>query len=330
MIQRFFNYLLKNQLLLALFLIALGWLIFQIRDILLSLFLAYIIMAALLPAVEFLRIKRVPKILSVLIPYFSVVLLIFLLIIPLVPFLIMQLQALIIGFPVYLKQSASLMGLHVDPRQIEGYLTSQMNSFSRDVFDFTGKVFGGFFSLITVFIISFYLLMYHDQFKKFIARLFHPKSREYVLDTIDNVNAKLGSWLRGQIFLSIFIGVMSWIALTLLGVSYALPLALLAGLLEVVPTLGPTLSAIPAVVVALTVSPTLAITVVIAYFAIQAIEGHFLVPNVMQRSVGLNPVIVILGIMVGANLMGIAGALLAIPFLSFVLVLFRSIEPKIQ
>lgn len=330
MIQRFFNYLLRNQLLLALFLIALGWFIVQIRDILLALFLSYIIMAAVLPAVEFLRKKKFPKVLAVLIPYFSIVILIFLLIIPLVPFLISQIQSLVTGFPVYLKQAAQLLGFRVDTISIENYLTNQINSFSRDVFDFTTKVFGGFFSLITIFIISFYLLMYQDQFKRFIARLFHPKSRSYVLHTIDQVNAKLGSWLRGQLVLSLFIGIMSWIALVLLNVPYALPLAVLAGLLEVVPTLGPTLSAIPAVIVALTVSPSLAITVVIAYFAIQAFEGHFLVPNIMQRSVGLNPVIVILGIMIGANLMGIAGALLAIPFLSFILVLFRSIEPKMQ
>jgi len=315
---------------LALFLIALGWLIVQIRDILLALFLAYIIMAAVSPAVDFLRRKGLPKVLAVLIPYLGIIIAIFLLIIPLIPFIVSQIESLVSGFPVYLNQAARLLGFHIKPANIEAYLTNQLNSFSRDAFDFTTKVFGGFFSLITVFIISFYLLMYNDQFKRVIARLFHPKSRPYVLETIDRINLKLGSWLRGQIILSVFIGVMSWIALTILGISYSLPLALLAGLLEIVPTLGPALSAIPAVVVALTISPTKAITVVIAYMVIQLVEGHLLVPKIMQRSVGLNPVVVILGIMIGANLMGIAGALLAIPFLSFLIVLFQSIEPKMQ
>jgi predicted PurR-regulated permease PerM len=168
--------------------------------------------------------------------------------------------------------------------------------------------------------------MYHDNFKKFVASLFHEHWHPYVLTTIDHVNSKLGAWFRGQVILSLFIGLMSWIALTILGLPYALPLAFLAGILEVVPTLGPTLSAIPAIVVALTVSPTTAITVVAVYVAIQAFEGHILVPNVMQKSVGLNPVVVILAIMIGTNLMGIAGALLAIPFISFIIVIFKSLQ----
>ena len=328
MIQKFFNYLLKNQLIFVLVLIVLGWIFIQIKDIITSLFLSYIIMAAVLPFVRFLRRKGVPNILAVLIPYLAIILSIILLIVPLVPFVVSQIQSLAKGFPQYLDQSAKMIGYRVDPKQVNTYINNGVNALGADAFTVTGKVFGGFFTLLTVFIISLYLLFYHDDFKQSFASLFHPQSRHYVLETLDKVNDKLGAWLRGQIILCVFIGVMSWIGLVLIGLPYALPLALCAGFLEVVPTLGPILSAVPAVIVGLTVSPTLAFTIVIMYIIIQAIENHILVPNIMRKAVGLNPIIVILAITIGTTLMGMAGAFLSIPFVCFVIVLFNSLEQR--
>lgn len=285
-------------------------------------------MAAVLPYVNFLRKKGLPKIVAVLIPYIAIIAAIILLIIPLVPFISSQIQSLIKGFPQYLDQSAKLIGYKIDPKQLTNYLNNGVTNLGADAFTVTGKVFGGFFTLLTVFIISLYLLLYHDDFKKSFASLFHHQSRQYVLETLDKVNDKLGAWLRGQIILSVFIGVMTWIGLVLTGIPYALPLALVAGLLEVVPTLGPILSAVPAVIVALTISPTMAATVAVMYIIIQALENHILVPNIMQKVVGLNPIVVILGITIGATLMGMAGAFLSIPFISFLIVLFNSLEQK--
>lgn len=322
------KYLLKNQLLLVLFLIALVWFIVQIRDIIVSIFLSYIIMAAVLPSVEFLQRKKFPKLLSVLIPYISIIILIFLLIVPLVPFVAEQIQSLIMQFPQFLNHSVETFGFTVNQAQLEQYLTTEFNTISQNAIDLTTKVFGGIFSVITIFVVSFYLLMYSDAFKKVLSELFHDGSREYILKTIDQVNEKLGAWLRGEIVLMLFIGFFSWVGLTILGLPYAIPLALLAGLLEIVPTLGPILSAVPAVIVAFTVSPTMALTVVVLYILIQALENQFFVPKIMQKAVGLNPVIVILSIMIGANLMGMAGALLAIPFVSFIVVIFNSLGSR--
>ncbi|MDO8515232.1 MAG: AI-2E family transporter, partial [bacterium] len=107
----------------------------------------------------------------------------------------------------------------------------------------------------------------------------------------------------------------TWLGLTIIGVPQAFPLAIIAGALEIIPTLGPILSAIPALIVALTISPTLTIFVIIFYIVIQQLENQFVVPKVMQQAVGLNPIIIIIGVMIGGNLMGILGALLVIPFL---------------
>lgn len=326
MIQRFFGYLLRNQVLFALFIIAIGWILVQIRDILITAFLSYIIMSAIRPSVLYLQKKRFPRVLAVIIPFSGMLLAIFLLIIPLVPFVITQIQSLVTGFPHYLKEAAKTLGVAINTAQVQAYLTNELDTLSKNAFTVTTKVFGGIFSLMAIFIVSFYLLFYYGEFKRLFARLFRPDTRSLVLSTLDTINEKLGAWLRGQIVLMFFIGLMSWVALTILGVPYALPLALLSAILEIVPTLGPILSSIPAVIVALTVSPTLAITVILTFIVIQMIENNFLVPKVMQKAVGLNPVVIILGVMIGANLMGIAGALLAIPFISFIVVILKSLE----
>lgn len=328
MVHRFFRYLLKNQVIFALFLLAAGWVLIQIRDIILLVFLSYIIMSSIMPLVEFLLKRKFPKALAVAIPYFGMVLAIVLVIVPLVPFVISQIQSLVSGFPFYLKQAAQTFGVSIDPAQVQVYLASELNSLSKNALIVTTKVFGGIFSLLAIFIVSFYLLLNYNEFKRLFSRLFTHEARPSVLATLDAINYKLGAWLRGELILMFFIGLMSWVALTLLSVPYALPLALLAGIMEVVPTLGPTLSAIPAVVVALTVSPTLAVTVILAYVVIQMVENNFLVPKVMEKAVGLNPVVIILGVMIGTNLMGIAGAFLAIPLISFILVVFKSLEQK--
>lgn len=328
MIHKFLAYLLKHQIIFALFIIAFGWLVIQIRDIIVSVFVSYIIMSAFLPYTKMLRRIGLPKIIAVFIPYIVVIIAIFLIIVPLIPFSISQGQQFVDKFPLYLTETGKTFGVKINVEQVESFVNSQMNTLGRNAFEVTTTVFGGFFSVLTVFIISFYMLYYQGSFNKFVGGLFHPDDRPTVISTVDRINIKLGAWLRGQIVLSFTISVMSWIALTILNVPFALPLAVLAGLLEVVPTLGPIISAVPATIVAFTISPSLAISVIIAYVIIQLLENNILVPNIMRRAVGLNPVIVILGIVIGANLMGAAGALLAIPFISFIIVLFQSIEEK--
>lgn len=328
MLHKFFAYLFRHQVVLALFLFIFGWFLIQIREILVSIFMSYIIMSAVLPLVEDLKKTGMPKVFAVLIPYLAIVSLIIALLISLVPFASSQIVSLANIFPRYLDRSANILGFQIDPKQVESYFNGQLSTIGSNAIGLTKTVFGGFFSLITIFIVSFYWLMYYDAFRKFVGNLFPHHLHDDVRGTLDRVNDKLGAWLRGEIVLMFCIGLMSWIALMLLRVPYAIPLAILAGLLEIVPTLGPILSAVPAVIVAFTISPTTALLVVIAYIVIQAAENHLLVPKIMQQAVGLNPVVVILSIMIGANLLGVAGALLAIPFVSFLVVIFQSIEER--
>lgn len=291
-----------------------------------SIFLSYILMAALLPAVKFLERRNFPKILAAAIPFLLAVLLVVLIILPLIPFSVQQIGSLIINLPIYFDEATKSLGFSIDAEALETFISREADNLSRNAFTLTGMVFNGVFSTLTVAIISFYLLLYYDNFKRSIAKLFHESLHDHIVSTIERIDYKLGAWLRGQAFLSLVIFLLSWLMLTLLNIPYALPLALLAGLLEVVPTLGPIISAIPAIIVALTISPTMALIVALVYIVIQLLENNFLVPKIMERAVGLNPIVVILSVMIGANLMGVFGALLSIPFASFLTVIFQSIN----
>ena len=326
MMHKFYTYLLRNQVIFAFFLIILGWFIFQTRGIFVSVFISYIIMAALMPAVQVLRKRGLPNILAVLIPFLGSIIVLFLIIFPLIPFFLSQINSFATGLPTYLDEAATSLGVKIDAQAVQSLVSRELNSISRNAVVVTSKVFGGVFSALTVMIVSFYLLLYYDNFKKSIAKLFHRDERSFIEVTVEKINDKLGAWLRGQLVLSFSIGLITYVVLSILGLPYALPLALIAGLLEVIPTLGPTLAAVPAIIVALTVNPPTALAVAVIYIVIQLLENNFLVPKIMQKAVGLNPVIVILGVMIGANLMGVAGALLAIPFISFIIVLFESIN----
>ena len=165
MIAKFYRYLLHNQVILSLFIIAAGWLLFHIRGIIVSIFISYIIMAALLPGVHYLRRKRFPKILAVLIPYVGVFMVIFLLIIPLIPFTLSQISSLLNGLPHYLDNSATVFGFHIDQAKINEYFSTGVTSLGKNAVDVTSRVFGGLLSTLTVLVVSFYLLNYNDSFR---------------------------------------------------------------------------------------------------------------------------------------------------------------------
>lgn len=310
----------------AIFVLGVIWFLLTIQNILVALFLAYIFMAALSPLVEQLQRWKFPKILAVSVAFVSTFSLVLLIIFPLVPFFISQIQSLYIGFPVYLDTVVKLIGFNISASQLDSIAKAEIGSIGQNAILVTGKVFNGLFSVLTVMVVSFYLMLDHQRVKKSITGIFPEKSQARAYETLLKIEYKLGAWFRGQIVLCVFIGFFTWIILTLLGVPFALPLALIAGLLEVIPTLGPIISAIPAVIVSIAVAPHLTIFVILAYILIQAVENNFLVPKIMQKAVGLNPIVVIIGIIVGGELMGLIGALLSIPFISMLVIIYSAFQ----
>lgn len=176
------------------------------------------------------------------------------------------------------------------------------------------RVFGGIVSGITVLILSFYMLLEGPAIKQGFLDLFPRERHERLENVLQHVGLKFGGWLRGQLFLGLVIGVGAGLGTWILGLPYPFLLGVAAGVTELIPLIGPVLGAIPAVLVALFIGPAWRIIAVIILFTvIQQMEGNVLVPRVMKQAVGLSPLLTLVAIMVGANLMGIIGALLAVP-----------------
>lgn len=323
-----FKYILRNQLLVAIFLVLVGWFIFKVKDILAAIFISYILMSSLLPFVEFLEKRKIPKIIAVVLAYFTTLALLIILIFPLIPFFISQIDSLFKNFPRYFERAALVAGIDIDLPQLTSFITSEFESIGRSALRLTSTIFSGLFSTLTILVVTFYLLLDHKRVNNGIASFFPKEHQSNATEIIRKIENKLGAWLRGQVMLSIFIGVITWAALTLIGLDFALPLALLAAILEIVPTIGPIVAAIPAVIVAAAISPALALVVALVYLAIQVLENNILVPKIMEKAVGLNPVIIILSILIGARLMGVLGAILVIPFISMLILIFQSLKEE--
>lgn len=168
-------------------------------------------------------------------------------------------------------------------------------------------------TVITILAVVYYWLVEHARLQRFALAFVPADRRAGIRDTWNEVETRLGMWVRGQLILMVTIGLATGAACTLLGVPGSLLLGLISGLTEAIPLVGPFLGAVPAVVMAATVSPQLAITVAGVYLVLQLIEGNVLVPIVMRHSVGISPFLVILSLLVGGAVGGLLGAFLAVP-----------------
>lgn len=188
--------------------------------------------------------------------------------------------------------------------------------------------FGGIFGLVTILILTFYLLVEADAIRSSFLRLFPRGRRTQVANAAAEATLKVSAWLNGQLLLASIIGVTAGIGLWLIGVPYFYVLALIAAVGEMIPIIGPILAAIPAVAVALSVSGQQALFVAIFFFAQQQLENHVLVPKLMERQVGISPAIVIIALLIGGSLLGVMGAILAVPTAAIVQVIYLELERR--
>lgn len=176
-----------------------------------------------------------------------------------------------------------------------------------------GSVVGGIASLITTLVITFYYLLEKKFVRRVVIDQLSPENQPRVSALWTNVEGKVGGWLRGQLVLCLIIGTVATVFYGIVGLEFWPLLGLWAGITEIIPILGPWLGAIPAVLVALTMGPEMALLVAVFFLAMQSLENWVLVPRVMKGAVGLTPLTVFVAIIAGTHLMGITGAILAIP-----------------
>lgn len=282
------------------------WILFHILDIILLFFVAFILMSALSPLVERLRRLGLPKILAVLLVFFLVLGVIISLITAGLTPLLSQTSNLVQRLGETLN---SLLQTNIIDHTV---IQQEMSKFSAQLVGLTVDLFRNLISWVSVLVVTIYMLLDREQMEEYATSFFGSR-KEHIRRLLRKIEEKLGDWLRGQVVLSVAVGILVYIGLVLLGVEFALPLAIIAGLLEVVPVIGPIISAIPAILIGLTISPLFAALIGGLYLAVQQIESHLIVPQLMRRAVGLNPLLVILAVSVGGRLLGIGGALLAVP-----------------
>ncbi len=293
------------------------------RDIILILLLALIFASAMEPMVDYFNEKKVPRAVSILVTYLAVFGLIGLVIYLIVPPIVSEFKIIQSTLPQNLVAlQAKLTSLGLGDVDFSNLAQKALSGFgSQDgVVSQTFGVFNGVVSFISVLVISFYLVAEEKGMKQFVATLIPEHHHEFTLSLIEKIQRKMGLWVLGQIILSLSIFIITWVGLMILGVKYALFLAMVAGMLEIVPYIGPFLSAIPAMFIAFTQNPPLALVVGLLYLIIQKTEGYVLVPKVMQKTVGTSPLAVLLAILVGFKLAGVIGLLIAVPLVSAITV----------
>jgi predicted PurR-regulated permease PerM len=192
-----------------------------------------------------------------------------------------------------------------------------------------GIISGGILSAVLIIVLSFYLSVQHDGVGDFL-RIVTPASYEnYVIDLWRRSQYKIGRWMQGQLLLAIVVGLLVYVGLLVLGVRYALLLAISAALFEIIPFFGPILASIPAITISFTESGFVAAVVVAGlYTIIQQVENHFLYPYVVRKVVGVPALLVIIGVLVGAKLAGFLGILLSVPVAAVVHELIGDLEKK--
>ncbi len=167
------------------------------------------------------------------------------------------------------------------------------------------------------------MLLVNNKLKSQIELSLGEEKGKNVSRILSLIEERLGKWSRGEFILMLAVGIGMYLGLLAIGIPYALPLAVLAGILEIVPTLGPIVAAIPAVLIGLGISPLAGIGAAVVAFLVQQLENYILVPKIMQKSAGISPLVVLLSIAIGAKLMGITGIIVAVPTVIILQVLIK-------
>lgn len=293
----------------AIFIILL-WFLYFIRDIILELFVALLVVSVLDPFVSKLTKFRIPRAISILITYLLFLSIIGVAVYSIVPPLVSQTTNFANNLPGYLERVPT--GFIINEQVINQFL-SQIGSLPGQVLKVGVSIFSNALGVLTVLIFAFYLLLSKNKLNNNLDTLFGEKRSTEITGVIDAVESKLGSWARGQFTLMLIVGISTYIGLSILGFPYALPLAILAGLFEIVPYLGPIIAAIPAVLIGLGISPLMGLAAGLLALLIQQLENYVLVPKIMEKSAGVSPIVTLLALAIGFRLTGVVGAIIAIP-----------------
>ena len=323
------------------------WLVTYLVDILLRILIALILATGLNPLVKQFQRRRVPASVAVLIIYLFLLLALFGFGALVVPPVVDQTQDVIRSIPRYEQQMfvtiRDLQERFPFLSPLDQQLATGMQGFggqfgmvlgqATQVLSVAASIGGGVLTAVLVLLIAFYFLIDGDHILGYLLSFLPPHRRIRARHIADRMGERMGGWLLGQIVLCLAIGVFCYIGLRIIGVPGAVALAVVAGFGEIVPMLGPIISAVPAIGLGLTQSPGHAVAVAVLYLVVQQLENNVLVPRIMGQALQLHPLAVIVSLLVGGALLGIVGAIVAIPVAAALAVLleeFQRPDPPIE
>lgn len=300
------------------FIALLFYIIYLIRDILILSIFALIISILFNPIIDFLQRKRIPRVLAVIFVYIGIFGLISLLIYSLASLFFVEIQKFSQGLPEYFETiSPPLKSLGVeafeDIESFIGLLNKSVETIAASFLGAVSAIFGGIFSTIYIVTVAIFLSLEEKGVEKSLSLLFPKKYETYVLHLWARCQRKVSGWFLSRILASIFVGGVVYVAFLILNVKYPLTLGLLAGVLNFIPIIGPIVTGILIFVIISLDSTLRAIFALVAFTLVQQIENNILTPLLTKRFVALSPVIVLISLVIGGKLLGILGAIFAIP-----------------
>lgn len=298
------------------------WVLWAIQDIVLYVFIALLVAGLLYPWARWAKAHTIPRGLAVVVAYIlllGVFAFVLALLVPAVLSEVKNLASTQGGVWQWFHQAAGSTQSFLSKYGIGGSLQElfqgwgQIQFTATKLFDVLIQIFGGIAGFLTVLVLSFYVIVEENAVRNLFRHAIPKEYQDMVGHVVWQVIEKLGGWMRGQIVLGLIIGILYFIGLSIIGVPYALLLALFGGLTEFIPYIGPFISGIPVVIFAFTDSPWRALAAAILIVIIQQLENNVIVPKVMQKAVGINPVLSIVAFLIGAERFGVVGAIVAIP-----------------
>lgn len=291
-------------------------------------FIAFYLLGPIVNLLERVHIKRIWGIIIIILGISGLLTGIILLTAPAIE---AQVKDLVKTFPSYVKQMGEgiktwIQHSFLAPYYDQGYqwLTSNLTDLSTKVSEYLGGTLKGVgnvastltsvvVSIITFPFILFFLLKDGDKFKEFCLKLLPPKYRDDANQILRNMDVQVGSYIQGQIIVASCIGILLYIGYLIIGLEYAITLAVVAGVTSVVPYLGPMIAILPAIIIALVNSPFMFLKLAIVWAIVQFLEGNFISPNIMGKTMHVHPLTIIIVLLVAGNLFGIVGIILGIP-----------------
>ena len=308
-----------------------------ISSIITPIIVAYVFYYMLNPLVNFFS-KKISRFSASLLAILVGVITVLIVIIGVVPIIVEQTQNLITALPRYIEIVKGYLEEYSDNAYVQvvvEYVNTNLNvsKISQRLISITTSIAQGVVSsisstasvLITMPFVLFFLLKDASQFNKFVISLLPKKFEKSVAETIDEIDDKVGSYIQGQMLVSLCIGVMLFIGYNVIGLHYAFSLATIAAFLSIVPYLGPAIAITPAMLVAASTSWVMVVKMLVVWGIVQFLEGNIISPNIMGRSMNMHPLTVIFVILIGVNISGVVGAILGIPVYSILKVLISKL-----